>query len=263
MDTLLNNKRIINGVLVLIVTLSAFTFVKFINEIKKGQYIGSNIPATNVINVSGTGEVKAIPDIATISFTLTKDASTAKESQSSLNTQVEKVLAFIKTKDIKDADVKSEYGGINPKYTSTTINCFAYPCPQPESKITGYTATQSISIKVRAVDTANDVRTGLANLGVTNISGPTFGIDDETLLQEQARDKAIKNAQEKAEKLAKSLGVKIVRVAGFSENGGNYPMMYSKDMMANSLTSGSAPAPTLPKGENTISSTVNITYEIR
>ncbi len=143
------------------------------------------------------------------------------------------------------------------------VNCYSYPCPpQPEPKIVGYSASQSISVKIRNVDTANQVSTGLAEVGITNISGPTFTIDDEDVYKENARAQAIVDAQVQAKVLASQLHVRLGDIVTFSENGSGYqPMMYEKsDMMS---ANAGAPAPTLPKGENKINSNVTITYEIR
>ncbi len=153
---------------------------------------------------------------------------------------------------------------MNPKYDYNQVVCYAYPCPQKSPTITGYIATQSITVKVRNTDTANEVRTGLTGLGITNISGPTFSIDDEDSLKDQAREMAIKNAKAKAEVLAKQLGVRLGEVVSFSENSGGYPIMYAAKAMDMAVSS-MAPerAPELPKGENKITSSVTITYEIK
>lgn len=262
METLLNSKKFIKASIILVVLLSLFVLSLFINEVKGSSYIGHGNQPVATISVAGKGEITAVSDIATLYVTLTKDGSTSKEAQDLLNGQVTKTLAYLKTQNIEDKDIKSEYGGINPKYGSTVpIECFRYPCPQGESKIIGYTANQSITIKVRAVDSANDVRTGLANLGIINISGPTFSIDDEYVLNDQARSKAIDDARSKAEVLAKELHVRLGDIVSFSENGGGYPMMYADKAMVSSV-GASAPAPELPKGENKITSTVTLIYEI-
>lgn len=264
METLFNNKRFIKASIALVALLALFVFVLFINETKQSKYIGRGSQPPSTISVSGTGEVMAVSDIATLSFNISREGATSKEAQSSLNTQVTKVLDYLKTTKIEEKDIKSEYGGLSPKYGSReVINCFTYPCPQPDLKIVGYTATQSITIKVREVDSANDIRTGLANVGVTDISGPTFSIDDTDVFTDQARAKAIEDAKAKAKVLAKDLGVSLGQIVSFSDNSsGGYPMMYSKAEMMDSVTT-SAPAPELPKGENKIISNVTITYEIR
>ncbi len=78
----------------------------------------------------------------------------------------------------------------------------------------------------------------------------------------EARRKAISDAKTKARVLAKDLGVSLGRVASFSE-GGYYPAptMYKATMM--DVAQGEASVAEIPKGENTISSNVTITYEIR
>lgn len=260
METYLKDKKISASVFILIVVLSLFVVVKFINEIKLSSYVGRGNQPANVISVSGSGEVLAVSDIASLSVNLTKDGATAKEAQDLLNESITKTLNYLKDQKIEDKDIKSEYGGLNPKYSYE--KCYTYPCPS-NSKIVGYTATQSITIKVREVDNANIIKTGLADLGITDMSGPTFGMDDEEAFKDQARSKAIEEAKAKAEVLAKELGVKLGKVVNFTEdNGNNYPM-YKTSLMSEGAMADSAVPPTLPKGENKITSNVTITYEIR
>lgn len=264
METFLNNKKIKCSVLILLVVLSLFTVAKLVNEIKQSPYIGRGNQPLSTISVSGSADVMAVSDIASLYITLTKDGKTAKEAQDLLNEDITKTLKYVKDQKIADKDVKSEYGGLTPKYSYEQNICITYPCPQKDPKIVGYTATQSITIKIRDVDNASAVRTGLADIGITNISGPTFSIDDEEGFKDEARSKAIAEARSKAVVLAKELGVRLGKVVNFSEDGSRYPMMYAeKTMMSAGAMDSSAPAPTLPKGENKITSNVTITYEIR
>lgn len=262
METIITNKRFIKFTTILMGLLCLFVIAKIIKTLdddKKGMYA----PQQNVISVTADAEVMAVPDVAVITLNIEKEGKTAKEAQSLANEMLDKVLGYTKSQKIEDKDVKAEYGGVNPKYKNNQIYCIAYPCPIGETVIVGYTATQSISVKVRDADNANEVRTGLANLGITNISGPTFSIDDEDKLKDEARSLAIEKARAKAKTLAKELNVRLGDVVSFSENSGGYPMpMYKSMDMA--VSSGMPErAPTLPKGENTITSNVTITYEIK
>jgi len=262
MQEFLKDKKIKISVLVLIIVSSLFVIIKLVNEVKQSEYIGRDYQYSNTISVKGSGEVTAIADIATLSFNIEKDGTTAKEAQNGLNETLTKTLSYLKEQGIEDKDVKSSYGGLNPKYESTA--CYYYPCPTKDPKIIGYTATQSIEVKVRNVDSANDIRTGLSNFGITNISGPTFSIDDEDIYKEQARAEAIKDAQAKAKILAKDLGVKLGRITSFYEEGDNGSVVYAKQVsMGASMDMASVPAPVLPKGENKITSDVTITYVIK
>lgn len=263
METIITNKKFIKASTILVAVLSLFVFVMFVNQVKESKYIGRGATVGSTISVSAEGEVTAVPDIAMLSFTSSKDANTSKEAQNALNKEVSAVLEYLKKQNIDEKDIDSEYGGVTPKYSQNQIYCITVPCPQGEMKITGYTATQSINVKVRAVDIANDVRTGLSDLGVKNIYGPTFSIDNEDNLKDEARREAIANAKVKAKELAKELGVSLGSVVSFSENGGGYPMMYAEGAMMMKADVASAPAPVLPKGENKVISSVTITYEIK
>jgi len=260
METFLKDKKISISVFILIIVVSLFTIAKLVNEVRSSDYAGRGSQPVNVISVEGKGEVLATANIATLTVNISKDGATAKEAQTLLNESITKTLTYLKDQKIEDKDIKSEYGGLNPKYSYE--KCYTYVCPT-NSKIVGYTATQSITIKIRDVDSANTVRTGLAEIGITDIAGPTFSIDKEDDYKDQARASAITEARVKAEILAKELGVKLGKVVNFSENnGGSYPMYEAKAMMSSSIASDVA-APTLPKGENKITSKVTITYEIK
>jgi len=260
METFLKDKRIKVSVLILIVVISLFVAAKLVNEVKLNSYIGRDLQTSKIITVDGSGEVLAVSDIASLDINLSKDGLTAKESQTLLNESIDSVLKYLKEKGVEDKDIKSEYGGLTPKYSYE--KCYSYSCPS-NSKIVGYTATQSIVVKVREVDNSNDIRTGLTEIGVTNISGPTFSIDDEEDFKAQARSKAIEEAKAKAEVLASELGVKLGKVVSFSENEEGYYPMYKSSMMMSDARGGLESAPVLPKGENKITSNVTIIYEIR
>ncbi len=248
------------GVAVLIL-LSLFLAVKTVNGITENRFIGAGVAATNTITLSGKGEIKTSPDIATIYFSVTKDAATVKEAQDGAAKIGNAAIAYLKKEGIADKDIQTSGYNLSPRYENPNIQCFAYPCPQGNPKLVGYTVTESVTVKVRKLDTAGDIISGLGNQGVTGISGPTFSVEDEDAVIAQARTKAIADAKTKADELAKELGVSIVRVVNFSENG-NYPVpMYGKAMM--SADSGGATAPTIEPGQNTITSNVSITYEIR
>jgi uncharacterized protein YggE len=260
--TCLKDKKINIALFILIVVISLFVVAKIVNEVRESKYIGRS-ETLNTITVSGEGEVKAVSDIAEVSMSLSKEAKTSKEAQASLNEMITKTLSYLKEKAIEDKDIKSEYGGLSPKYSYEQAYCVSYPCPR-DTKIVAYTATQNITVKIRDVDQANDIKTGLASIGITNISGPTFSIDNEDILKQEAKSIAIKDAKEKAKKLAKELGVSLGDIVSYSDNSSNGFLYRAKsEMLSSDMNYSSAMPVVLPKGENSITSNVNITYEIK
>ncbi|OGI68158.1 hypothetical protein A3A05_01100 [Candidatus Nomurabacteria bacterium RIFCSPLOWO2_01_FULL_41_12] len=261
-------KNLYRAVLAFLIVLSLLFAVKFFSELRSYGMMGSS--NANVITLSGHGEVQAVPDIANVYFTISKDAKTVKEAQEAVAKIEKAALDFLKGKGVADKDIKTENASFYPKYeykydTKMMMPCNEYGCPPRggNSVIVGYTASESVTVKVRNTDDAGIIMQGLGTVGVSNLNGPNFAIDDEDALKAEARKKAIDDARVKAKVLAKDLGVKLGRIANFSEGGGYFPVMYGKVAgMGGDAEISSAPAE-IPKGENTISSDVTITYEIK
>ncbi len=261
--------KVAKSVSLLLVVLSVFVVIKSVSTLKSLKFIGSGTTATNTISVTGTGESFAIPDIAQITATIRKEAKTAKDAQSDVSKREKALLAYLKGAGIAEKDIKTTDYNSYPKYEwqeGYSAPCMAGTiCVSRPGKniLTGYEVSETVTIKVRDTEKAGEVVDGITKAGINEVSGPNYTVDDETLVQDQARDKAIAEAKTKAESLAKSLGVSLVRIVGFQEGGGGYPMpMYAKASMDMAM-GGAESAPELPKGENKYSSSVTITYEIR
>ena len=246
------------------ILLCIFLAVLSLKEFKSIGYIGKDVPAMNTITVSGTGEAFQKPDIATFSFTVQDENLVVKTAQDNVNKNISDVLSFLKKSGVDEKDIKTTNYSVYPRYEYNQIQCLAYPCPTGRQTLAGYVVSQSISVKVRKLEDAGTIVSGIGELGATDISGLTFSVDEEDAILREAREKAINDAQTKAKQLAKDLGVRLVRIVSFSE-GGNYPIFYGKDMalgMGGAVESAPRAAE-LPVGENQFISNVNITYEIR
>ena len=253
-------------------TLSLYLFMLAVNEYRSGQFIGSGVTATNTIVVSGTGDALAVPDIATFSVTIDekdKDMTKARETSAKKSGAI---LSYLKEQGIADKDIQTTDYSFNPTYewqqqTACPMNSYV-PCP-PSGKqvLTGYEVTETISVKVRDTSKAGDVLAGVNKLGADSVSGLSFVVDDDTVVQAQARDKAIADAKTKANILAQQLGVTIVRVVNFSDDGGNnpQPLMYATKVSSGGASDQTevAPSPAIATGENKYTSNVSITYEIK
>jgi len=243
---------------------------KIITEVKGYRFIGGGVAATNTISVSGDADVYASPDIANISFTVRESDIKVAAAQSKVTTKVAAALASVRKLGVDEKDIKTENYSSYPKYEwqeGRKVLCAdttAYCPPTPGKQIiVGYEVSQSVTVKVRNIDSVNAVVQGLADAGVTEMQGPNFAIDKEDDLKADARKQAIKKARAKAEVLANDLGVSLIRIVSFSENEGGR-IYYAKAMMdSTSVGMGGAPAPELPAGQTKITSNVTVTYEIR
>ncbi|MBI4088310.1 SIMPL domain-containing protein [Candidatus Kaiserbacteria bacterium] len=246
--------------------LALFLLAATVNELRSSRYIGSGISPTNTIYVSGEGNVFAVPDVATFSVTVQETAKDVATAQATATKKSNDIIDYLKKQGIEDKDVQTTDYSVNPHYEWSQAACPADSsyCPPGRQTLTGYDVSQTLSVKVRDTAKAGAILSGVGSLGVTNVSGLSFTVADQNLLEDQARAKAIQDAQAKAETLANQLGVTLVRVVSFSESGG--PIYYAKTMDAAVGMGGgpeSAPTPQLPTGQNKITSNVTVTYEIR
>lgn len=264
-----NKKGIMKVARVLLIILCLYFGVKFLSEWKSYKIIGNSYASE--ITVYGQGEVSAVPDTATVFFSIRKEAKTVKEAQGMVAEVEKKALELVRSKGIEDKDIKVTNASFNPKYEyrydyKSIYPCVGYNCPPGKNIIVGYEAHENVNLKIRNTDLVGEIMQGLGGVGVEELSGPNFTIDDEDALKAKARKEAIDDAKAKAKALAKDLGVRLVRITSFNEGGDGYPypMMYGKDAMMESAGSAVVQAPAeLPKGENTIYSNVTITFEIR
>lgn len=260
-----DKKVIIKFVSIFLGVATVFVAVKALAELRSYQYIGRTPGSVNVITVSGAGEATARPDIAEVSFAITAEGSKVADVQKNAADIEKKALAFLKEKGIDDKDVKTSNYTLSPRYEYRQQLCTPTYCPPSGTRtLTGYEVREDVLVKVRAIDTAGSIVGGLGTLGVTNISGITLTVDDLDKVKREARADAIKDAKRKAETLAEDLGVSLTHIVSFNEDNGRpfYAAGIEKMGLGMGGDVATAPAPALPTGENTYTSTVTITYEI-
>ena len=248
-----------------LITLTVFITLQSLSALMGLRYIGAGVQPTNVISVSGYGEAFGAADIATFSFSVVSEKSTVAAAQTDATNKINAITKYIKDAGVVEKDIQTTDYSVYPQYEYNQIVCVSYPCPSGRQVLKGYQVRQTTTIKVRDLAKAGELLTGVGGKGATEMSGLNFTFDDPNKLQNDARGKAIADAKAKADQLAKQLGVRLVRVVSFNENGGGYPgpMYYAKDSVVGMGGAEPARAPEISVGQNKVSSNVSITYEIR
>ena len=250
-----------------IVALAAWT----ISEVLNYKNIRKDYSNIAYVTVSGTGESFAIPDIANITMTAREVGKTTAEAQKMVQDKFAPAKAALLELGIQEKDIKTTGYNIYPKYTYPTVPpCIYRNCPAVDTnpKLDGYEASQSVEVKVRNTDNTGKVLEILAKNNITEIYGPSFTVDNIEEVKAEAQQKAIYDAKEKAKKLAKDLGVDLVKVTNFDDGSSNgyyddngyfSKAAYSEGMGGDAE---SYITPDVPAGESKIVSNVSITYEI-
>jgi len=259
-------RRLALAAVVVLVLLALFLGVKTIAEVKAMRFIGGGVPVSNTITVNGEGEAFAVPDVATFTFAVIEEASTVAVAQEAATEKTNEAIAYLEAQDIPEKNIKTVGYNVYPRYEYQQQICTEFGCPPGERELAGYEVSQTIEVRIEDTQKAGTILAGIGEIGVQNISGLHFTVDDEDSVQRDARQQAIADAKAKAEDLADDLGVTIVRVVDFSESGnGYYPRVSYEQSFDTAVSSGGAtpPAPDVPTGENKVISNVSITYEIR
>lgn len=257
--------RVRMATFVVLVLLGVFLAVMVAGNIMSWRYIGAGLTATNTISVSGHGEYLAVPDTAEFTFSVVSDKAAVADAQADATAKANAVSAYLKSAGIADADIQTTDYSVTPQYSYDQKACPpGIYCPSGNQTLTGYEVNQTTTVKVHDTTKAGDLLAGVGSKGASNVSGLNFTFSDPNAVQAQARDKAIVDAKSKADALAKSLGVSLVRVVSFQESaGGDYPRPMYATMASGATDSAKSVAPDISVGQNNTTDDVTITYEIR
>lgn len=206
-----------------------------------------------LLNVSATAETTRVPDIATLSTGVVTENPDAKVALQSNSEKMNQVMAAIRKAGIADKDVRTSGINISPQYQYKENQA---------PRITGYQASNRVQIKVRDISKLSDVLTALVSSGSNDISGPNFEIDKPEEAYDEARQKALKQAQQRADMYAKALGLRVKRIVSINEDGGRampMPVMGMRKAMAMDASMESAP---VSPGESTLTANLNIVFEL-
>ena len=244
--------------------LLVFLGVQSLSGIMSLRYIGSGVQPTNTISVSGYGEAFGVADIATFSFSVSSKKATVAAAQTDATAKINAATKYLTDAGIDKKDIQTTDYSVNPQYDYVQGICSGGYCPGGKQVLSGYEVRQTTSVKVRDTAKAGDLLAGVGGKGATEVSGLNFTFDDPNQLQDDARGKAIADAKTKADELAKQLGVRLVRIISFNENGGGYPgPMYSKAVGMGMGGDVAQSAPEISVGQNKVTSNVSVTYEIK
>lgn len=214
----------------------------------------SDTALPRIVSVSGLGEVKSPPDMATISTGVVSEAVSAKDALAKNNAAMAAVIAALKNAGISEDDIQTSGFSVSPKYPPYQPN-------QTTNRIVGYTVSNNVTAQVKNLKTLGPILDTLVQSGSNQISGITFGIDDPKKVLNDARKKAVADARAKAELYAEAAGVSLGHVVQISESTAitpPVPMM----RMAVEVAAADASVP-IAAGQQTVSATISITYEIQ
>ncbi|WP_265571695.1 SIMPL domain-containing protein [Sphingomicrobium nitratireducens] len=210
-------------------------------------------PNATRLDIAVTGESSRVPDLAIIDAGVETRAPTARGAIEENARRMTQVLAALKKAGIAEKDVQTSSINLSPQYDYRRDEA---------PVLTGYSASNRVSVKFRDIAKAGDILDALVAVGANQINGPSLTIDRPEEAMAEARLDAIAKGRQRAELYARALGKRVVRLAMVSEGGGG-PIIRPTAMrsMAMEDVAAAPPTPIMP-GEQEVSVTLSMSFDL-
>jgi uncharacterized protein YggE len=162
------------------------------------------------ISVSGTGKVRAKPDVARTSIGVEVTGASLAEATALSNKQMTAVIEKLKSMGVAEKDIQTTQYNI-------------YPVTQQSNRqgvpptITGYRVSNQLSVTIRKIDDTGKVLDAAVAAGANQVYGISFSVDNPAPYEQQARAAAVKDAQDKAAQLAKAANITLGKIVVINE----------------------------------------------
>lgn len=202
------------------------------------------------ITVSGNATMRSEPDYYQFSPQYQVELKDKTAAITQLNAKMRTITDKLQTLGVKDSDI--------------ALSAAAYQQYYPE-KSDEETVTASLTVRVDTKDLAQKVQDYLVT---TSPSGeltpiPSFSDERRQNLESDVRAKAIDDARAEAERTAKQLGERLGKVVEIKDTaGGGGIMPYETRVMSDDAAGAPSSLPIFP-GEQEITFSVEVVYEIR
>ena len=202
------------------------------------------------IDISATGSVSRVPDLAIISAGVVTKSATASGAIADNASRMERVRVALKRAGIAERDIQTSSINLTPDYR--------YQDNQPPVR-TGYQASNNVSVKFRDIRNSGAILDALVAQGANQINGPSLTIDKPEAAYDEARTKALAAGKARAEVYARALGMRVIRLLSVSESGGYRPPVPTA-MMAQAERSADAKT-SIDPGSQDLEVTLAMTFE--
>lgn len=212
-------------------------------------------PPIPVLTVSGDGESRVAPDEATVRLGVLAQAQTARAAQEQVNRTANAILDAVRKLGVAVEQIQTSDLNLNPLYAQNRPNDTGEP------RITGYQASNTVTIRLQKLDqTGPVIDAGLA-AGANRLDGVMFGLRNDREARAEALAAAVAEARSKAQALARALKVRLVQILEVAEGGAQVsPPPYPKSrVMMQSAMADSTP---VSAGQVGVNASVTVRWEI-
>lgn len=209
------------------------------------------VQAPTTLTVTAEGKVTRTPDVAEVSGGVVTMAPTAAGAMRENAERMTAVVAAVRKAGVAERDIQTTGLTLAPQYR--------YDNNQPPV-LTGYQATNTISVRIRKISETGKLLDTLVGVGANQLNGPNFRVDAADAALDEARVAAVGTARTRADLYAKAAGMRVKRIASISESAGFDPGPRPM-MMRSAKMEQAADSPVAP-GEVALTVNVTMVFEL-
>lgn len=207
-----------------------------------------------VLSVQGSGQARVKPDEATVRLGVLSQAPTARAAMEAANRSANAILETIRALGVRAEDIQTSDLSLNPLYANVPESRGGEP------RITGYQASNIVSVRLEKLDLVGTVVDGGLAAGANRLDGVVFGLRNDAAARASALTQASEAARLKAETLAKALRVRLVEIIEVVEGGVSvFTPMYRRGMAMETSMAADTP---VSAGEVGIDANLTLRYRI-
>src|SRR5262249_9727633 len=152
------------------------------------------------IEVSGSSQVQAAPDLATLEIAIETHAATADHAAGLNGALAEKVRNALTAKLGDKGTMWTGGYSLTPEYTEP---------PGGKPLVSGYRAQNSITVRTGELALVGPLIDGAIEAGANRVDSLNYSLSEDSKARVEAITKATRDAQTQASALAAALGVKL------------------------------------------------------
>jgi uncharacterized protein YggE len=208
--------------------------------------------AASGIAVSWRGEVFGTPDTLQMSFGVSVLRPTVKQAVADAAALADQLISTLTSSGVATEDVQTANYSISPEYDYSA----------DERKLAGYRVSNTVTAKIRDIDSAGSViDAAVSGVGdEIQVSGVSFSIEDDKELISAARDAAWEAARSKAQQLADLAGLTLGKAVMISESvAGTPPQPLYRAAFEDSV--GASVETPIEAGQQQVAVTLQVRFE--
>ncbi len=215
-----------------------------------------------LITVTGDADVKVTPDEVGLVVSIENADRNLNLAKKQNDDRTARVINTLKNLGVESKYIQTDQFRVEPRYSDNYTRL----------DVSSYFVSKTIVVTLKDITKFEDLQSAVFDAGASRFYSIQFRTTELRKYRDQARELAIRAAQEKAAAMAKTLGQKIGKPQSIQENYSNWSSWYdrwwgSNNMSQNVMQNASGPSTSsddsaFAPGQITVNARVTVSFEL-